>query len=209
MWDEIKFRVKGYFEQNSWKRLLFWAFVWGAITYFVVPKEEVTTSSQANAPEKVAANSQQSHLDKSKVAKRLMGVPTDEDLRVQMTTYQSHFYWQSFNQMMTFANANQKADFNDEVISLTILAGEQFESAKGMLCRPYAEEIIMAGKKNQNKGFACQIGPQSWCRFEGDEKAKCHYRSAEGLGGFKDDLDIQLHNLGVDWKRNIRNLPAF
>lgn len=204
MWDDLRYRVTEYVRTVGWKRLLFRLLLVVGVVYLLLPESQPM-------PERFPVPQQQAapKMKNTPQFPRLEGVASDEDLREQMTTRQSRFYWRSFHWMMSHGKAHEKRDFNDQVISLSYLAGETFTSPSQHVCRPYAEEIIMAGKMNRREGIACRVGEGQWCRQEKGEKPRCRFVDKGGIAGFKQGWDMQMHNFGIDWNRNMQALPSF
>jgi hypothetical protein len=130
-----------------------------------------------------------------------MAEQTEEDLREKMTAEQSAFYWDSFTRMMEQGAELKQKSFETSVIFVSYVKDKPFQAENGLACIPYSEKVILAGKSNLRRGLACNAGNGRWCRQPEGEKALCREPKS---GGIAEDTFVTLHNLKIDWDRNIR-----
>jgi hypothetical protein len=212
MAEDLRYRLKEYIKIKGWKTLIFRALLMIGLIYWLLPD-----APPAQMPPPGALPIQTQHGQEAASVpntaqpevEKLEGSLTDEDLRKQMTTYQRRFYWINFQHMMTHAKAGQEVEFLDPVLSLSFRVGEKFTTQQQRVCRPFVEEIIMMGKKNQHRAVACEAGQGHWCRFEAGKQPACRFKTPKGLKGLQQELDLKLHNLGIGWDRNMHALPNF
>ena len=121
-----------------------------------------------------------------------------------MTSEQSLFYWESFQWMMDHGPKLKQKSFGSKTLFVSFLKDEAFQARNGLVCVPYSEKLIMAGKFNLRRGLACQRPGGSWCRQPEGETAQCRIPRGKGLGVISNEADITLHNMKIDWDRNLR-----
>jgi hypothetical protein len=123
-----------------------------------------------------------------------------EDLRPLMTATQTAFYWNSFQWMMSYGKELTPKAFSNKVLYVRYVKEKPIENEKKLTCRPYTEQIILAGKSNTRRGLACQRPSLDWCRQEKGKNAECRLVEPSGsFAKFSTDYDITVHNAKVDW----------
>lgn len=124
-----------------------------------------------------------------------------EDLRANMTSAQSAFYWKSFEWMMAYGPELQPKTLNGGTVFVTYVKDAAFKAENGLTCRPFAEKLIVAGQYNIRKGVGCVRG-NSWCRQMQSEQPQCRSNSPTG---FEAEMGLTLQNMRIDWDRNLNN----
>ncbi len=157
----------------------------------------------ADSPKPMMTSQQQKALQREPLPP--VAENTEKDLREQMTSTQSGFYWDSFTWMMEHGPELKTKSFDGKVIFMSYVKDVSFKAENGLLCIPYSEKLFIAGKYNIRRGIGCRLKPGSWCRQAENEKSQCRLQDDGGLTSLSSDTGVTLHNLKTGWDRNLHD----